>query len=68
MYRSLVQLFLKENISIKRLMGFDVKKSKAKAILIGLAIVLGTVAICWFIGYSFMIYVESSDIVKINLD
>jgi ABC-2 type transport system permease protein len=53
MYKTLVRLFLKENISLKRLMGFDVKKSKAKAILIGLAIVYSIAAFIGLFGYMF---------------
>jgi ABC-2 type transport system permease protein len=53
MYTTLVKLFLKENISLKRLMGFDVKKSKAKAILIGLAILYSIAAFIGVFGYMF---------------
>ena len=47
MFSKLVNLFLKENFSLKRILGFDYKKSKIKAILIGLAIVY---ALAVFIG------------------
>lgn len=53
MYFTLVKLFLKENISLKRLMGFDVKKSKAKTILVGLAIVYALVVFIGLFGYMF---------------
>ena len=53
MYLKLVKLFLKENISLKRLMGFDVKKSKTKAILIGLAIIYALVVFIGLFGYMF---------------
>lgn len=38
-YLSLMKVLFKENFSLKRLFGFDFKKEKIKAILIGLAIV-----------------------------
>lgn len=53
MYLTLVKLFLKENISLKRLMGFDVKQSKTKAVLIGLAIVYALVVFIGAFGYMF---------------
>lgn len=53
MYLTLVKLFLKENISLKRLMGFDVKKSKAKTILIGLAILYSIIVFVGLFGYMF---------------
>jgi ABC-2 type transport system permease protein len=53
MYLKLVKLFLKENISLKRLMGFDVKKSKTKAVLIGLAIVYTIIVFVGAFGYMF---------------
>lgn len=53
MYLKLVKLFLRENISLKRLMGFDVKKSKVKTILISLAIVYALVIVLGGFGYMF---------------
>ena len=53
MYQKLVLLFLKENFSIKRLMGFDMKKHKTKAILIGIAIVYALAAFLGTFGYLF---------------
>lgn len=53
MYTTLVKLFLKENISLKRLMGFDVRQSKVKAILIGLAILYTLVVFVGLFGYLF---------------
>lgn len=53
MYLKLVKLFLVENISLKRLMGFDVKKNKIKTILIGLAIVYALVVFIGLFGYMF---------------
>ena len=53
MYLSLTKLLLHENISLKRLMGFDVKKSKLKAILIGLAIIYALIAFLGAFGYMF---------------
>jgi ABC-2 type transport system permease protein len=53
MYQHLVKLFLKENFSLKRLFGFDYKKSKVKAILIGLAILYAVVAFIGVFGWMF---------------
>ena len=53
MYTTLVKLYLKESFSLKRLLGFDLKKSKVKAILIGLAIVYSLVVFIGAIGYMF---------------
>ncbi|HAX02262.1 MAG: hypothetical protein A2Y45_03055 [Tenericutes bacterium GWC2_34_14] len=53
MYFKLVSLFIKENISLKRLMGFDVKRSKAKAIGIGLAIIYALAVFVGAFGYMF---------------
>jgi len=53
MYPHLVKLFLKENFSLKRLFGFDYKKSKVKAILIGLAILYAVVAFIGVFGWMF---------------
>ncbi len=54
MYVKLLRLFFKENLSLKRLLGFDLKENKVKAILIGLAILYALVA---FIGgFGFLFY------------
>ncbi len=53
MYQTLLKLLLKENLSLKRLMGFDIKKSKAKAILVGLAIIYSLVALIGAFGFMF---------------
>ncbi len=53
MYKTLVKLYLKESFSLKRLLGFDLKKSKVKAVLIGLAIVYSLVVFIGAIGYMF---------------
>ncbi len=53
MYNTLVKLYLKESFSLKRLLGFDLKKSKVKAILIGLAIIYSLVVFIGAIGYMF---------------
>lgn len=53
MYQHLVKLFLKENFSLKRLFGFDYKKSKVKAILIGFAILYAVVAFIGAFGWMF---------------
>ncbi|MDO9628369.1 MAG: hypothetical protein Q7I99_00590 [Acholeplasmataceae bacterium] len=53
MYKTLVKLYLKESFSLKRLLGFDYKKSKTKAILIGLAILYSIVVFIGAFGYMF---------------
>ena len=53
MYLKLVKLFLHENLSLKRLMGFEIRKSKAKAIGIGLAILYALAAFIGAFGYMF---------------
>ncbi|MBU1093767.1 MAG: hypothetical protein KKH01_04815 [Firmicutes bacterium] len=53
MYRKLTKLLLKENFSIKRLLGFDFKKSKTKGILIGLALVYALFVFFGTFGYMF---------------
>lgn len=54
MYSRLVRLFFKENFSLKRLMGFDLKENKGKAILIALAILYAAVAFLG--GFGFLFY------------
>jgi len=54
MYNKLVRLFFKENFSLKRLMGFDLKANKGKAILIALAILYAAVAFLG--GFGFLFY------------
>lgn len=41
MYLKLLRVFLKENFSLKRLLGINLQKNKGKAILIGVAILYG---------------------------
>lgn len=53
MYRQLTKLLLKQNFSLKRLLGFDFKKSKTKAILIGIAILYALVVFVGAIGFMF---------------
>ena len=53
MYTKLVKLFFKENFSLKRIFGFDYKKSKVKAILISLAILYALVAFIGAFGWMF---------------
>jgi ABC-2 type transport system permease protein len=53
MYSNLVKLFLKENISLKRLFGFDYRKSKVKGVLIGLAIIYALIVFIGAFGYMF---------------
>lgn len=53
MYLKLIRVFFKENFSMKRLFGFDVKKSKAKTLLIGFAILYALVAYMGGFGYLF---------------
>lgn len=54
MYKHLIRLFFKENFSLKRLMGFDLKANKGKAILIALAILYAAVAFLG--GFGFLFY------------
>ncbi|PKK98970.1 MAG: hypothetical protein CVV57_03960 [Tenericutes bacterium HGW-Tenericutes-2] len=61
MYKTLVKLYLKESFSLKRLLGFDLKKSKVKAILIGLVIIYSLVVFIGAIGYMFF---DLGDILK----
>lgn len=53
MYSNLVKLFLKENISLKRLLGFDYRTSKVKGILIGLAVIYALIVFIGAFGYMF---------------
>lgn len=53
MYTHLVKLFLKENFSLKRLLGFDYKTNKVKGVLIGLAILYALVVFFGAIGWMF---------------
>ncbi|MBN2300246.1 MAG: hypothetical protein JXC31_03555 [Acholeplasmataceae bacterium] len=53
MYKQLTKLLLKQNFSLKRLLGFDIKKSKIKGILIGLAIIYAVVAFFGAFGFLF---------------
>ncbi len=49
----LISIQLKNNFSFKRFFGFDIKKNKAKAILIGLAIIYALGATVGSFGYMF---------------
>jgi ABC-2 type transport system permease protein len=53
MTRTLLKVFLKENFSFRRLLGFDAKKSKAKAVLITLAMVYALAVFVGLFGYMF---------------
>jgi ABC-2 type transport system permease protein len=53
MYLKLVKLFLKENFSLKRLLGFSFKKEKVKGILISLAILYALLSFVLGFGYLF---------------
>ncbi len=53
MYKQLIKLFFKENFSFKRLLGFDLKRSKTKAILVGLALIYAIVVFLGSFGYLF---------------
>jgi hypothetical protein len=49
----LIKLQLKNNFSLKRFFGFDIKKNKTKAILIFIAILYALVALLGTFGYMF---------------
>jgi len=53
MYLSLMKVFFKENLSLKRILGTNVKTSKIKAILISIAIIYGFGVILLGFGYLF---------------
>lgn len=53
MYITLVKLFIKENFSFKRLLGFDYKKSKLKTGLISVAILYALLVFVLSFGYMF---------------
>lgn len=53
MYLKLTKLFLRENFTLKRLMGFDTKKAKAKTILISIAILYAIATFLGLFGYMF---------------
>ncbi len=54
MYLKLVSVFFKENFSLKRLFGFDLKKNKTKTVLIGFAIIYALAA--YMFGFGFMFF------------
>lgn len=54
MYLKLVSVFFKENFSLKRLFGFDLKKNKTKTYLIGFAILYALSA--YMFGFGFMFF------------
>ncbi len=53
MYTKLFKLFFKENFTLKRLMGFNLKKSKTKTILMSLVLVYVVVVFLGSFGYLF---------------
>ncbi len=53
MLGNLLKVYYKNSFSFKRLFGFDLKKNKAKTILIGVAIVYGVGAIVGLFGWMF---------------
>ncbi len=53
MLANLLKIYYKNSFSFKRLFGFDLKKSKTKAILIGIGIVYGFVALLGLFGWMF---------------
>ncbi len=53
MYFKLMKVFFKENLSLKRILGTDLKSSKLKAILIFLAIIYGFGSILFVFGFMF---------------
>lgn len=54
MYLKLVKVFFKENFSLKRLFGFDIRNNKSKTVLIGLAIAYALFA--YMIGFGFLFF------------
>ena len=53
MYFKLMKIFFKENFSLRRLIGTDIKKNKGKAILIGLLLVYALGAFLFTFGFLF---------------
>ncbi len=53
MVKILTKLFIKDQFSIKRLMGFETKKEKVKTVLIGLAIAYAAITFFGLFGYMF---------------
>ena len=53
-YLSLVKVLIKENFSLRRLFGFDIKKEKFKALLIGGAILYSFIVLYGLLGYLFI--------------
>jgi len=52
-FPKLLKIFFKENFSLKRLLGFNIKQNKIKAILIGFAILYAVVTFVGMFGYMF---------------
>jgi hypothetical protein len=50
---ALLRVLIKENLSVKRLFGFDPRENKGKTIGIGIAIVYGLGAILFSTGFMF---------------
>jgi ABC-2 type transport system permease protein len=53
MYKTLMRIFFKENFSLRRLFGTDIKKNKGKAILIGILLIYGLASVLLSFGYLF---------------
>ena len=53
MYRSLMKVFFKENLSARRILGSDPKKNKGKTILIIFAMLYALVAFMFVFGMMF---------------
>lgn len=53
MYRTLMKIFFKENFGLKRLLGTDFKKQKAKTILLIFLLIYGLGAFVFSFGYMF---------------
>ncbi len=72
-YRSLMRVLLKENFSLKRLLGFDYKKEKLKGFLIGLAILYALAVFFGMIGYlfydlgEFLVFLNAADLMLVFL-
>ena len=64
MYLKLVKVFFKENFSLKRLFGFNLKQNKGKAILIGFALVYALAA--YLFGFGFLFFDFAKVLNEIN--
>ncbi|MFW5894859.1 MAG: hypothetical protein ACOCU0_02900 [Bacillota bacterium] len=59
MTRKLIRVFFKENLSFSRLLGFDVRRSKIKAVLIGLALLY---AVATFFGLLIFMFFDLAEL------